>query len=137
MQAVSSDFIAEQCGDAELKVFIDYVRDGKLPEDEKAARKVVLHGKYFDIVDGILHHENPLYPGRRCVVVPGKRREGLIEEAHDGHFAGHFAEKRIYELLRWRYWWPQMRADVKKYCRSCLVCGVMVVRSGQLCSLSL
>ena len=33
------------------------MRDGKLPEDEKAARKVVLQGKYFDIIDGILHHE--------------------------------------------------------------------------------
>ena len=42
------------------------MRDGKLPEDEKAARKVGLQGKYFDIVDGILHHENPgrLYQGR-------------------------------------------------------------------------
>ena len=123
VQAMSSDFIAEQSSDAELKVFIDYVRDGKLPEDEKAARKVVFQGKFFDIVDGILHHENPLYPGRWCVAVPGKRREGLIREAHDGRFAGHFAEKRIYELLRRRYWWPRMRADVRKYCRSCLVCA--------------
>ena len=31
VQAVSSNFIAEQSSDAELKVFIDYVRDGKLP----------------------------------------------------------------------------------------------------------
>ncbi len=99
------------------------MRDGKLPEDEKAARRVVLQGKFFDIVDGVLHHENPLFPGRWCVAVPGKRREGFIREAHDGRFAGHFAEKRIYKLLRRRYWWPRMRADVRKYCRSCLVCA--------------
>ena len=70
VQAVSSNFIAEQSSDAELKVFIDYVRDRKLPEDG-----IVLQGKYFDIVDGIVHHENPLYPGRWCAVAPGKRRE--------------------------------------------------------------
>ena len=29
VQAISSDFIAEQSSDAELKVFIDYVRDGR------------------------------------------------------------------------------------------------------------
>ena len=38
--AVSSDFIAEQSRDAELKVFIDFVRDGKLLEDEKAAGRL-------------------------------------------------------------------------------------------------
>ena len=46
-----------------------------------------------------------------------------MQEAHDGRFSGHFAEKRIYQLLRRRYWWPGMRSDVRQYCRSCLVCA--------------
>jgi hypothetical protein len=51
-----------------------------------------------DILNGILHHENPNSPGRwkaRC--------EELIREAHDGRFSGHFAEKQINELLHHRY----------------------------------
>ena len=59
----------------------------------------------------------------QAVVVPKDRREALIREAHDGRFSGHFAEKRIYELLRRRYWWPKMRAEVRHYCRACLVCA--------------
>ena len=58
-----------------------------------------------------------------CVAIPHARRQDLIQEAHDGRFSGHFAEKRIYELLQRRYWWPGMRADVRRYCRSCLVCA--------------
>ena len=91
--------------------------------DEKMARKIVLQSKYFDLIDETLHHENPLFPGKWCLAVPKNKREQLIQEAHDGRFSGHFAEKRIYELLRRRYWWPGMRAEVRKYCRSCLVCA--------------
>ena len=57
------------------------------------------------------------------MAIPKGRRQELIREAHDGRFSGHFAEKRIFELLRRRYWWPGMRADVRRYCRSCLVCA--------------
>ena len=47
----------------------------------------------------------------------------LILEASDGRFSGHFAKKKIFELLRRRYWWPGMRVAVRKYCRSFLVCA--------------
>ena len=57
------------------------------------------------------------------MAIPHARRQDLIQEAHDGRFSGHFAEKQIYELLQRRYWWPGMRADVRRYCRSCLVCA--------------
>ena len=39
-----------------------------------------------------------------------------MTEAHDGRFAGHFTERRIYEQLRKYYWWDNMRADVLHYC---------------------
>ena len=84
----------------------------------------MLQGKYFDIIDGIIHHENPLYPGRWCVVVPGKRRDGLIGEDHDGHFCGSFCREKDLQIIWRRYWWPRMRADVRQYCRSCLVCAL-------------
>lgn len=57
--------------------------------------KIVLHSSNFDVIDGILQHENPNSPGRWCVAIPKKKRVDLIREAHDGRFSGHFAEKRI------------------------------------------
>ncbi len=52
----------------------------------------------------------------------------MIHEAHDGRFSGHFAEKKIFELLRRQYWWPGMRTAVRRYRRACLVCAL---RKGQ------
>ena len=66
------------------------------------------------------------------MVVPQDRQEALIHEAHDGRFSGHFVAKKVFELLRRRYWWPGMRAAVRRYCRSCLVCAS---RKGQTQSL--
>ena len=50
----------------ELKPMTLYFADGTLPEDEKVARKVVLESRHFDLLDGVLHHENPHSPGRWC-----------------------------------------------------------------------
>ena len=123
VEVVSTEYREEQYQDPDFKPIIDYLQKGVLPEDDKVARKIVLHNDNFDVIDGLLQHENPNFPGRWCVAIPKEKRADLIREAHDGRFSGHFAEKRIYELLRRRYWWPGMRADVRKYCRSCLVCA--------------
>ena len=50
-------------------------------------------------------------------------RSSLLEDAHGGLLADHLAEKRVYDRLRWTYWWQGMRADVKKHCHSCLACA--------------
>ena len=47
----------------------------------------------------------------------------LLQEAHAGCFAGHFAFKKVYDHLRRCYWWKGMRADVHHFCRSCFVCA--------------
>ena len=96
---------------------------GKPPESEKQAKKLVLESPQYDMVDGVLHNENPVAPGSWRVVVPKDLRQSLLEEAqHSGRFAGHFSEKRIYETLRKKFWWRGMRADTRRHCRSCLGC---------------
>ena len=80
---------------AELKCMYWYLADGTLPEEEKLARKIVLEGHHFDILDGILHHENPHSPGKWCLAVPVSLRTVLLEDAHGGLFAGHLGEKRV------------------------------------------
>ena len=94
-----------------------------LPEDPKLAKQVVAEHPRFDLVEDVLYFENPDVPGRWRIAVPKCLRETLLREAHSSRFAGHFAERRIYELLRRYYWWRDMRSDVRKYCRSCMVCA--------------
>ena len=126
--AASADLAADQRSDSDFKLIFAYLETGTLPEDDSEARKVALNSDAFDLVDGVLYHEGATTPGRWCLAVPHDRRETLIHEAHDGRFSGHFAEKKIFELLRRQYWWPGMRAAVWRYCRSCLVCAA---RKGQ------
>ena len=108
---------------AELKHVYLYLSNGTLPEEERLARKAVLESRHFDLLDGVLHHENPHSPGKWCLAVPVSLRLPLLEDAHGGLFAGHLGEKRVYDRLRRSYWWQGMRSDVRKYCRSCLTCA--------------
>ena len=41
-----------------------YHSHGLLPEDQNVARKIVLESQHYEMIDGVLHHENPNEPGR-------------------------------------------------------------------------
>ena len=114
---------SQQQEDADLTPMLDYLKSGGLPSDNKTARKIVFEGRHYSLLDNVLHHENPSFPGRVCPVVPKELRNKLMEETHGGIFAGHFAEKKVYDRLRRYVWWPGMRADIRRHCRGCLVCA--------------
>ena len=129
VEATRVNEIAElQKLDPELSPMLKYIEEGSVPSEKKLARRLVMEGSRFDVVDGVLYYENPDVEGKWRIAVPTSWRETLIKEAHDGRFGGHFAERRIYGQLRKYYWWDKMRADVRKYCRACLVCAS---RTGQ------
>ena len=111
-----------QMADADLLPYIEYHTTGTLPKDQKLAQKIVLENQHYEVIDGILHHENPNCPGHWCIVVPSQLRTQLLTEAHSGCFGGHFSEKKVYEMLRRNYWWYGLRRDVRRFCRSCLPC---------------
>lgn len=67
VEAVSSEYREEQYHEPEFKAVIDYLKEGILPQDDKEARKIVLRSDNFDVIDGLLHYENPNFPGRWCV----------------------------------------------------------------------
>ena len=111
-----------QQNDPDLQHIIMLIESGELPQDEKLAKKLVLEQNQYDIIDGILHHENPVNPGYWRIMVHKALQQNVLE-AHSGRFAGHFAERKIYDTLRKSYWWKGMRADVRRHCRSCLTCA--------------
>lgn len=53
-----------QKSDSNLKDMSMYLSEGMLPEEDKAARRVILESRHFDLLDGVLHHENPHTSGR-------------------------------------------------------------------------
>ena len=73
----------------------EYLECGLLPTDKSIAQKVVLASKHYEMIDGVLHYEDPSRPGRWCVVVPKELRQQIIEEAHAEVFVGHFSERKV------------------------------------------
>ena len=98
------DIAKYQYSDPQLLPMINYLKSGKLPEDESEAKKLVMEHSQYDLIDNVLHNENPANRGSWRVVVPAELQSELLREIHRGKFSGHFAEKRIHETLRKHYW---------------------------------
>ena len=112
-----------QLVDSLLKVIIDYITDGVQPEDDKEARQLILSSSKFTVLDNILYHiESEKTLG---VFVPEIDRKVLFDEAHAGMLGGHLRGAKIHSQLSRHYWWPKMRADIEKWCCSCLVCATI------------
>ncbi len=53
---------------------------------------------------------------------PTSLRGTLLNYYHDHPTAGHLGLKKTLARLRFRFSWPKMAADVKRYVTSCSVC---------------
>ena len=70
---------------------ISYLQSKELPSDEQAARRVLkMNKRGFLTVNGVLYYEGDGTGGRQ-LVVPSHPQQKLLDEQHDGVFAGHFA----------------------------------------------
>ncbi len=54
------------------------------------------------------------------IVIPKCRRSQLLALAHDK--AGHLSDKKLLEIFKRRFSWPNITCDVHKYVKSCVVC---------------
>ena len=119
----TTELSALQRQESEFLPIFQYLEEGVLPKNEKHARRLILERPHFSIIEGVLHYENPDLPGLTRIAFPSGLQQKLLQEAHAGRFAGHFADRKIYTSLRKRYWWDNMRADVRHFCHSRLTCA--------------
>ena len=57
---------------------------------------------------------------KQLPVIPQSHRQRAIEGCHDQ--VGHLGQDRVLDLLRDRFYWPGMHADVVSYINSCPRC---------------
>ena len=110
-----------QRSDPELLAMILYLENNTLPEDDQSARTLVLHRDQYSVVGGVLYHLASDKTLR--VVVPESDRMKLVQQSHGGKFGGHLGDAKVYGMLCKHYWWPRMRKDVARWCKSCLACA--------------
>ncbi|KAJ3560359.1 hypothetical protein NP233_g10892 [Leucocoprinus birnbaumii] len=46
----------------------------------------------------------------------------VLQYKHDHILAGHFGQNKTLELIRREYTWPDIRTQVKEFCKSCVTC---------------
>lgn len=55
------------------------------------------------------------------VVVPLKFRDLVLTTSHDG-MAGHLGMKKTYDRVLRHFFWPRLKRDVARYCKTCSTC---------------
>src|SRR5881398_1912146 len=60
-----------------------------------------------------------LFKDRVYVPISRPLRNDIIRAHHDPALAGHPGEHKTTELILRDYWWPTIRADVKRYIGGC------------------
>jgi hypothetical protein len=63
-----------------------------------------------------------LFRGNQLCIPDFSMRENLVKEKHSGGLAGHFGHDKTFAKLSESYYWPSMRADVKRFVDRCRIC---------------
>ncbi|TYK04048.1 pol protein [Cucumis melo var. makuwa] len=63
-----------------------------------------------------------LFERRLCVLSDGAVKTELLSEAHSSPFFMHPGSTKMYQDLKWVYWWRNMKREVAEFVSKCLVC---------------
>ena len=121
----SSSLPTQQRTDPELLGVIEYLETGRLPQDEKEARRVAMTSSQYTLEEEVLYRVEE--DGTLRVVPPVSWRERLFLEAHGGKFGAHLSDAKVFSELRRHYWWIGMRRDIIRWTKGCLVCATRSV----------
>ena len=110
----------EQLKDPKLKLYIDYLEQGIVPEDAGAARRLTAERNLFEVVDGTLFRVEKDETLR--LVPPVNRRRQLISDLHGGVTGGHLGARKTLGRVKTHYWLESVRRDVFEHCSNCVLC---------------
>jgi hypothetical protein len=97
-----------------------YAGDADFGEAYEAAENPVLRDRSPWI--NYMIQEGLLFRGNQLCIPNCSMRENLLKEKHSGGLAGHFGHEKTFAKLNESYFWPGMRADVKRFVDRCRIC---------------
>ena len=56
------------------------------------------------------------------IYVPSITVPLVLKEYHDSLLVGHSSYRKTLEMIQHKFWWPQMRTEVKQYVQGCDKC---------------
>lgn len=79
--------------------------------------------KNFRLEDNILMYSSHLPGSSPVIVIPKSQTEPILRKYHDNPEAGHPGQEETYSSIRKRFFWLNMRRDIKTYVQTCSVCA--------------
>ena len=61
----------------------------------------------------------------RQIVVPKPYRHEILSIAHESPMSGHLGIKNTYHKIINHFYWPDLKSDVSKYCKTCHMCQMV------------
>ena len=59
------------------------------------------------------------------IVVPKSYRHEILSIAHESPMSGHLGINKTYHKISNRFYWPGLKSDVSKYCKTCHTCQMV------------
>ncbi|XP_072094127.1 uncharacterized protein [Arachis hypogaea] len=104
-----------------LDPIIDFLESGKLPNDEKDAKKLRREAARYAIIQGQLFRKGFNHPLLKCL--HPDQTGYVLREVHEGCCGHHIGGKALArKLIRAGYYWPSMMADSKEFVKKCVKC---------------
>uniref|UniRef100_A0A669DG53 Gypsy retrotransposon integrase-like protein 1 n=1 Tax=Oreochromis niloticus TaxID=8128 RepID=A0A669DG53_ORENI len=61
----------------------------------------------------------------RQIVIPRDYRSGILQLAHEHPWSGHLGITKTYDRVLQHFFWPGLKKDVAKFCKTCQVCQIV------------
>ncbi|XP_071727925.1 uncharacterized protein [Rutidosis leptorrhynchoides] len=104
-----------------MSPIIAYLKNGTLPVDGAAARKIRMKASLYMLRDGVLFKKYFTALLLRCVDL--SEAETIVREVHEGTCGMHAGFKYVVgKIKRLGYFWPSMYRDTKEIIKACVSC---------------
>ena len=132
----SEDLWKWQSEDRALSKLVKWLQQGERPawEDVKQEGQLVRTNwsmwKSFHLNNGVIYRKD-LNTEQIQIITPANLKQQILRQVHNHRLGGHFGIKKTLYNVRTRFWWPGLRADVKRWCRTCIACQKQNPRSAR------
>ena len=98
-----------------------YLRDGVLPDDKEATRKLKVQATRFILIKDVLYKRGFSRPYLRCLIP--EEADYVMREVHEEVCEDHSGSwSLVHKLIQAGYYWPTMQRDAQAYVKACDKC---------------
>ena len=100
---------------------ISCLKNGTLPDEKDAARKLKVQASRFILIKVALYKRGFSFPYLRCLIL--EEVEYVMGEIHEGICGNHLgARSLVHKLVKAEYYWPTIQKDADAYVKTCDKC---------------